>query len=230
MTKDTFIYPLSAIPLYHVRDTGFRVSADSLNELENLPTHPIASSTEFNAVLLTENINVLCLDSLKEARKICKYYLDKYVKEICGYNEEFIITNSWLTRNKKGSKGHWPHRHPNSIFSGCLYLNAGAEESSISFHYRSRISEDFKFTYTKCNDTIYNSTELSVPVKTGSILIFPSTLKHSVPSHTADSTRITLCFNTFVKDKFGSIAYSSDIDLSNISFGNELDDVNFKYN
>jgi hypothetical protein len=223
------IYPLSVIPVYHVIDTNFRLSADSLNELENLPAYEFPNSTNFNMVSLTENVNILHLDSLKDARKICKYYLDKYVKEVCGYNEEFIITNSWLTRNKKDSEGHWPHKHPNSIFSGCLYLNTGDEESSIIFHYTSRLSEDFKFTYTLCNENIYNSSELYVPVKTGSIVIFPSSVEHSVPSHTSDNTRITLCFNTFVKGKFGTSGYSSDIDLSNISFGNESNGKNFKY-
>jgi uncharacterized protein (TIGR02466 family) len=228
---ESTVYPLSAIPVYHVKDTGLRLTTKTLEELENLPYY---LSNELSGVYdmasVTKNTNILSLNSLKEAEKICKHYLYKYITEICGYAETFIITNSWLTRNKKGSGGHQTHLHPNSIFSGCLYLDAGAEESSINFYPKVRLSEDFNFTYTPSINTIYNSREIKISVQTGSMVIFPSSLQHSAPAKTSDKTRIALCFNTFVKDKFGNKGYSSDVDLSNISFGNELDDVNFKYN
>ena len=217
------VYPLSAMPVYHIKDTGFRLSAKVLEELDNFDTQ------EERDVFLTKGVDVLELDSLKEAGYICKKYLDLYLKEICGYTETFIITNSWLTIHKKGSLGHQRHSHPNSIFSGCLYLDTGAEESSIVFHPKIRLSEEFNFSYRLYTKTLYNNDKFILPVQTGSIIIFPSNLNHSVLNHTSDKTRITLCFNTFVKDKFGMNEYASDIDLSNISCGNEPNQTNFKY-
>jgi len=229
MIEDT-VYPLGAIPVYHVKDTGFRLPTETLKELENLPYHAVTPISEVcDMASVTKNTNILSLNSLKEAEKICKDYLYKYITEICGYAETFIITNSWLTRNKKESVGHPTHAHPNSIFSGCLYLNAGDEESSINFYPKVRLSEGFNFTYTPSIGTIYNSGEIKLSVQTGSMVLFPSSLPHSVPAKTSDTTRIALCFNTFVKAKFGDKEYSSDVDLSNISFGNESDNVNFKY-
>jgi uncharacterized protein (TIGR02466 family) len=235
MIEESTVYPLSAIPVYHVKDTELRVSKETLKELENLSyqeCNKLLGSNllaDLDVASVTKNTNVLRLNSLKEAEKICKLYLHKYVTEICGYAETFIITNSWLTLNKKGSVGHQSHAHPNSIFSGCLYLDAGAEGSSINFHPKVRLSEEFNFTYTNSANTIYNCTQISISVQTGSMVIFPSSLIHSVSDMTSDTTRIALCFNTFVKAKFGNKEYSSDVDLSNISFDNESDDVNFKY-
>jgi uncharacterized protein (TIGR02466 family) len=228
MIKGYEIYPLSAIPLYHVKDTGFRLNAKTLKELENIECLEPADS--LIRAQLTKNTNILMLPSLQEANNVCKKYLDIYLKKICGYSETFIITNSWLTIHKKGSVGHEKHTHQNSIFSGCLYLDTGVEESSIDFYYKVRLSEDFNFEYVISENNIYNSGATNVKVKTGDIIIFPSSLLHSVPPITSDKTRIALCFNTFVKDKFGNkMNYSCDLDLSNVSCGNESNNIDFKY-
>jgi len=227
--SETIVYPLSAIPILYVKDTNLRLNEETFNKLGQLSKYLFPSSDE-NLVNFSDNNRVLNLDCLKEARNICEYYLDKYIKDICAYKEKFIITNSWLTINKKDSLGHWPHNHPNSIFSGCLYLETGDESSSIIFHPKSILSKEFRFTYNIINNTIYNTEEFTVPVYTGSIVIFPSYLAHSVPPHTSDNTRICLCFNSFVKDKFGDRAYCSDIDLTNISTDlPKFDSNNLKY-
>ena len=43
-----------------------------------------------------------------------------------------------------------------------------------------------------------------LPIKSGELILFPSTLKHSVPINTSNKNRISLSFNTFVSDKLGS--------------------------
>lgn len=222
---DYIIHPISAIPVYHIEDTGFRLTKDVLTILENLPS----DQTQSDLVSLSNDTNVLRLNYLKEVDKLCKYHLNSYIKDICGYSEEFIITNSWVTIHKKSSAGHYPHTHPNSIFSGCVYLDTGSEESSINFHTKSRLSVDFKFDYKVIKDTLYNCKVVSISVQTGSLLIFPSNLEHSVSPHTSDGTRIALCFNTFVRSKFENNLYAADLDLSNTRCGNESDDINFKY-
>jgi hypothetical protein len=83
MIEENEVYPLSAIPVYHVKDTGFRLDKDVLNFLENLP---VGDPKQSNNVSLSNDTNILRLSSLKEVDNICKYYLNSYIKEVCGYS------------------------------------------------------------------------------------------------------------------------------------------------
>ncbi len=203
------VYPLFSTPVYHVEDTGLRIEENILKDLENLPL------PDRNGPGLTEDLYILKKPELRSAYDVVKQHLDFYVKNICGFNEEFILINTWLTRNKTG-QNHYRHFHPNSIFNGVLYLRADPNTAPIHFHGKTALSKGFDFTYTIDNFNIYNSENWQVPVQTGSLLIFPSTLEHSAGVNESPETRICLGFNAFVRAKFGSHDYASDIDLSNL--------------
>ena len=203
------IFPLFSTPVYYVEDTGFRLDEETLKVLEDLPL------PDKGGPGLTEDLYILKRPELKEALATVREHLDIYVSQICSFKEEFILTNSWLTRNKTG-QDHYRHFHPNSIFNGVFYLRADPSSAPIHFHGKTALSKDFNFTYNIENYNIYNSENWRVPVKTGSLLIFPSTLEHSAGPNLSEDTRICLGFNSFVRASFGNHDYASDIDLSNL--------------
>ena len=135
----TQIYPLFSSPVYHVDDIGYRPSDELIATLESLP-----SSKSWSHSGLTKDERILDREDMQELKGICQHYLSDYIKTVCGYKENFIITNSWLSRNPK-FQGHNQHNHANSIFSGCLYLKANKDTAPIQFRSKNRLSKDFNF-------------------------------------------------------------------------------------
>lgn len=102
------------------------------------------------------------------------------------------VTQSWFNYSKPG-EWHHKHAHPNSFVSGVLYMKAAKEADKIYFHNDAYRQIDIPTT----NYNVYNSQSWWLPVETGKLMLFPSSLQHSVAPVTADDTRISLAFNTF---------------------------------
>ena len=112
---------------------------------------------------------------------------------ICPKNDARLrITQSWLNWTKPG-QFHHKHAHPNSLISGCYYVNANKETDKI-FFYRDGYQR-IKFPPVEWNS--YNSESWWYPVGTGDIILFPSELTHMVQPVGGEDTRISLAFNTF---------------------------------
>jgi uncharacterized protein (TIGR02466 family) len=223
MEKDfTLVHPLFSSPIYHVPDTGFRLSEDVLKQLEEIDYSDLGKQTADNAVKNSSSVYALSNPLLKEAYNVCKKHLDLFIKDVCSYKEEFIITNSWISKKRTGI-GHHSHRHSNTIFSGCLYLQADGDSAPIIFTGEPQLSKSFPFSYKIKQQNIYNSQAWPIQVSTGSIIIFPSDLMHEVHPNQSEKTRITLGFNSFVKANFGNEYYASDLNLTGIgNTGNEF--------
>jgi len=114
------------------------------------------------------------------------------------HKNEIFITQSWLNWTKKG-QFHHEHSHPNSFISGVLYMQTDATKDKITFHK----SEYKQLSLATDNYDALNSDSWWFNVKTGAIVLFPSSLTHSVESVTSNETRISLAFNTFVKGTLG---------------------------
>ena len=111
---------------------------------------------------------------------------------------KLYITQSWL--NFTGNNQfHHRHNHPNSIFSAVLYLKA-TEGDLIEFH-NSFHNDNYEIV-SNHND-MFNSGSWQLPVREDLLLIFPSTLVHSVPAVVHDNLRVSLSFNTFFKGEIG---------------------------
>jgi uncharacterized protein (TIGR02466 family) len=125
-----------------------------------------------------------------------KVYIDKIVKP--KHKVKPFITQSWLNYTKKG-EFHHKHEHPNSFLSGVFYVNADQIQDKITFH---------RFGYKQIqlateNYDILNADSWWFNIKTNDVVIFPSSLTHHVDNVTADKTRISLAFNTFIKGTLG---------------------------
>ena len=119
-----------------------------------------------------------------------------------------VITQCWANRNPKGSKHH-EHVHPNSIISGVMYFQINEKLPPISF---SKERQDgIKLNPEKYNHM--NSESFMLPCKPGELILFPSSLKHSVPINQGDEDRISVSFNTFCIDAIGSEQSLTHLDI-----------------
>jgi len=109
------------------------------------------------------------------------------------------ITQSWLNFTEKGEYHH-KHEHPNSLVSGVFYINCHKEFDKIIF-FKKDIYQHIKLEVKNWN--LYNSETWWFGVKTGDIILFPSSLTHMVETKEGDNTRISLAFNVFIKGTIG---------------------------
>jgi uncharacterized protein (TIGR02466 family) len=126
---------------------------------------------------------------------------DYFDKIICTKNNITpYITQSWLNYTEENQHLNI-HSHGNSIVSGVFYINSDEKIDSIKFF--SKLPTDtIVFDIKEWN--IWNSASWFFPVKTGDIVIFPSSLKHMVENKKGKNTRISLAFNVFVKGTVGN--------------------------
>jgi uncharacterized protein (TIGR02466 family) len=109
------------------------------------------------------------------------------------------ITQSWLNYTET-NQFHHKHAHPNSLVSGVFYVNCHEELDKIKF-----FNDTYKTIKPEIKDwNLYNSESWWFTVKTGDIILFPSSLTHMVENKEGTNTRISLAFNVFIKGNIGN--------------------------
>ena len=201
------IFPLFSTPVYYVQDTKFRIDSTLLTSLVDTSLFPNWN----DECGLTKEMFIFDQPELKDVRRVCEYHLQEYITKVCAFSNEFYITNSWLSRNAPGVP-HTSHVHPNSIFSGCLYLHSSAN-SMLTFSSPTHFDKHWPFTYSKTAANIYNSASWPVSVDTGTIAIWPSNVLHESSPNPLNDTRVVACFNTFMRGDIGAQWYGTDLIL-----------------
>jgi len=133
-----------------------------------------------------------------------KKFIEKSVKEYFLFlypgreDIEIYITQSWMNYTKT-DEWHHQHAHPNSFISGVLYLECD-ETDSIDF-----VRRDYnQISVTPKEWTLYNSRSWNFITEKNMLLMFPSSLEHSVSQITKPNhTRVSLAFNTFLRGVLG---------------------------
>ena len=147
-------------------------------------------------------------EKLKNIKNFLGEAVDKFTKKVLQSKQRLIITQCWANRNPKGSKHH-EHVHPNSIISGVMYFQINEKLPPIQF---SKANQDgMKLEPIKYN--YVNSESFMLPCKPGELILFPSSLKHSVPINQGDEDRISVSFNTFCIDVIGSEQALTHLDI-----------------
>ena len=123
-------------------------------------------------------------------------YFDKVISP--ANNITPYITQSWLNYTET-NQYHHKHQHPNSLVSGVFYINCEEEHDKIKF-----FNDKYLTIKPEIKDwNIWNSETWWFSVKTGDIILFPSSLTHMVETKQGENTRISLAFNVFIKGKVG---------------------------
>lgn len=201
MNEDFSLIPLFPSVVYLKENINYNFTEDELKYFDELEMMSGLSNEASKETFILND------EKMKDMRSMCEKQLNIFTKEILGINQEFYITNSWLTKGKRNTFHH-KHAHQNSIFSGVFYINASPEMGNIEFHGTPGFQRDFNFGYDIKNYNVYNSKYWWIPANTKSLIIFPSWIPHSTSMNDTDETRIMLGFNSFVKGDFGAFPES----------------------
>jgi uncharacterized protein (TIGR02466 family) len=193
--NNEIIFPLFPIPIYISKLNRELTEEEFLFINKNkLDVYKNEGNTTSNDNYI---LNQKIFNSLKEDLYLKVQY---YFKNILLYTDSAVpfITQSWLNYTEK-NQYHHKHKHFNSLMSGVFYINCNEKFDKIKF---------FNNNYQTINPevkeyNIWNSDSWSFPVKTGDIILFPSSLMHMVETKKGDNTRISLAFNTFIKGNLG---------------------------
>jgi uncharacterized protein (TIGR02466 family) len=142
----------------------------------------------------------------KELDKRVQDYFDKVISP--SNNITPYITQSWLNYTET-NQYHHKHTHSNSLVSGVFYINSDKEFDKIKF-----FNEGYKTIRIETKIfNLWNSESWWFPVKTGDIILFPSSLSHMVETKEGTNTRISLAFNVFAKGTLGENEYLTELIL-----------------
>lgn len=192
-----------------------------MNDIYNLFPEPIVSytlgreftSTEKNALLnqdwgrstgneTSKNTYVLDKKNLEDIRNFILSSLTDFGKRVYEFDDEetkLYITQSWMNKTMPG-EFHHPHKHPNSIVSGTLYIETN-DLDVIRFEKPGSDTAPWLFMPKEWN--LWNSSTWALPVVKGQLLLWRSYLAHSVPKTEGPNARYSLSFNTFVRGDIG---------------------------
>ena len=147
-------------------------------------------------------------EEFKNIKNFLKESIDKFTTNVLNTKQRLVITQCWANRNPKGSQHH-EHVHPNSIISGVMYFQINEKLPPISF---TKDKQDgMKLNPEKYNHM--NSETFMLPCKPGELILFPSSLRHSVPTNQGEEDRISVSFNTFCIDILGSEQSLTHLDI-----------------
>jgi len=127
--------------------------------------------------------------------------LDKSVKsclDSIGIPNLVEMKNCWFNINKMGNFNK-PHNHRESLISGVFYIQTPKDCGNISFerhdHSQYFIPEDLEYR------NFITGGVVTLEVKQGLLVLFPSWLIHEVEPSQSQTPRISMSFNYNVKDK-----------------------------
>jgi uncharacterized protein (TIGR02466 family) len=194
---DKTIISFSGHPILKIK-TDFVLNKKELFHIENMK---YIHHNENPQTLLSAEDLILNHKKLKRAKDMIMKHFKDYVTNILEIEDEFYMSNSWCTLQKKGE--HHPyHNHPGSIFSSTFYTQV--KEGALIFSVpNSIIQSGFNFDYKIKNYNYYNSLTWQIPITSGDLLIFPAQLSHESKKHDGEEVRIMLGSSYFVKGNLG---------------------------
>jgi uncharacterized protein (TIGR02466 family) len=141
---------------------------------------------------------------LKKYPRIEKILLNKFkevAKENLYYENDFIISTSWMSRTEPGGYSQM-HMHKNSFYSGVYYFNEYDEDSSaLEFETPLTSYPDFQLIPTEFN--VMNSNSWRIWPQKNLLVLFPSFVRHGVLENRSNETRYSLAFNIVPTGHYG---------------------------
>ena len=140
-------------------------------------------------------MTVLDKSEFAEIRSWIQANLDNYLSRIYNpkNNLRLEITQSWLNLNRPGDYHH-THTHPNSWVSGVFYLETHGKNDTIKFE-----KNYSPWNIETDNGTPFTVESLYLSVAPAQLVLFPSSLIHSVPRNQTGKERVSLSFNSMLK-------------------------------
>ena len=120
--------------------------------------------------------------------------------------DEWTFSQTWVTWKEPGQQ-HVPHTHPNSVISAVFFYGYGEEGTpAIQFHKNEFQGTGQSIMVKEKSDkrpSPFAWKTFSVPFKAGTLLMFPSHFRHSVPPNKTQYTRKSVSMNIVPKGEIG---------------------------
>ena len=202
------ITPLFSIPLFSTELKN--ITKEELEYVKNTEYKRFPVDNGYGSVskfLLNEKPIQSLKDKIDEIVKTYLYGILHVNKE-----HKSEMTESWSVKHIKGDESG-SHRHANSMLSGVLYLQTDENSGDIWFHKDPNTTTIFTptvdVTFTETN--LFNSQIWAVRPKSNTLILFPSTLFHSVMPSQSDTDRYVVAFNYFA---YGDYGHGNNLQLS----------------
>jgi uncharacterized protein (TIGR02466 family) len=167
-----------------------REDKQGMEEAGNFTSHDQIHTPELGFEKLHELV-------LNECHNFAQWQTLKY--------EELYVTTMWCNITNPNHR-HPVHLHPNSLFSGIIYLKTPDKCGGTAFVDPRPAARVFEPNYEKMNE--FNSGRFTFPAERGKMLIWPSWMSHGVErGFTEDETedRIVIAFNVMMTGKIDTM-------------------------
>ncbi len=105
---------------------------------------------------------------------------------------EVSLTGCWANVIGPAAE-HKMHAHPNNFLSGVYYVQVQDGADTINFHDPRAQTTVIRPPVTEL--TAYNTDRVVVALRTGTLILFPAWLPHSVDANQSERPRISISFN-----------------------------------
>lgn len=186
------VLPLFSSPVYVCEDTTM---PNIISDIEGMDYNhrPMQGGQ-------TVSMNVL--DKLPEFKNWLMYHIEEYAYGVMGVDNtchSLHITCSWINKHKHLDKSH-DHSHRNSMFSGIVYLQTHENCGDLQF-----LDQSYYMVSPRIRQhNLYNSKQWTITPTDGMVVMFPSSLVHTVQQNRVMRERYSLAYNVFVKGDFGN--------------------------
>ena len=216
MIQDQNVLPLFAIPMCRTKINP--VDDETVNYLKHKIEYNMLRPNSFNS----KDMHILDDPKCHDLRSVLLQQVIDFMNylDIDTNKQKFYITTSWMNRYSQNEDAH-QHFHSNSLVSGVLYFDDCDDTAGISFHKRQGWDNLFQYSLnldhlpikSKNNMSyLYNESTITINPQSWDLLMFPSTLNHSVrPNRSNSKVRYSLAFNTFVRGTVGDSGSRLDL-------------------
>ena len=153
---------------------------------------------------------ILRNEKLKRLREDMQTCIDRYKNEVMSCDLELYMTNSWVNFLRPNKKLPM-HHHSNSIVSGVYYIKTDKDTPNIEFEHPN--TSLWRLTWKRKEFNHENNLSSYIKIRENMLILFPSTLWHSVNKNVSSATRVSLSFNTFLRGELDSNNYLAELTL-----------------
>jgi uncharacterized protein (TIGR02466 family) len=176
---------------------------DFINEQGKKTVKNEGNSNSFNHYVLEDPAMAGIKEELMD---VVKFW---FTNVACNTTVEPYITQSWLNWTTK-NQYHHRHTHANSILSGVLYIHGNEE----TINFERGVYEQIKILPDSDElSNEYNSENSWFSTPPGKIILFPSSVIHSVGKKQTEDLRVSLAFNVFVRGNLGKATSLTELKL-----------------
>jgi len=148
---------------------------------------------------ITKDIRVL--EQYPRLKKLILDNFTEYMREYFTYEQEFLITTSWMTKIGTGCRSSF-HNHKNSFYSGVYYFGE-CDEHTGRLEFNNPLTDLSSYQLIPKEYSIQSSDSWKIRPQKNLVVFFPSYLYHRIGEHSGEKTRFSLAFNIVPIGSYG---------------------------